>query len=523
VREPAEYVIFDPHREYGVPCIERLYRSHRSRAVCCFTRPLEGPRHARELLRSHGEAIAAVYYADMRDPAALAAHLRARHSIGAVVPFDDEAMLHTTQLLEPLGLAWPPGGVLRRARDKHALKAALRAAAPALRVNASERVCSTGEVLAASHAPEYRRFVLKPNDGSGNRDVAVFGADSPRDSIEGYFEKTAGRPIVMEEYIGGREYFLNGQVDEQGAVTVVAIFEYARQPANGRHNLDFETLKLRHAHPRFAPLAAYAASVLQALRVERTPFHLALKVDALGPCLIEVAARFAGHGNVHLCNELHGSRVDLIDWACHHYLSDAPYHDAELDWRRYDAQALRYVHGLAERDERIYELFGTGDVEALPEFYRWVKRPALGARVERTLSSLTMPWMLIMRGATEDRVAAAADEARRLIRWNLGATPVAQRWLRVARHRAPGALARLRESAPALLLEDGPAWVRGETRRLARAAYERAGRTRWARAASAQMQAETRIATGTILTASPSEEAMESLPISHGEGTSPST
>jgi hypothetical protein len=603
---PAEYVILNPHREYGAACIERMHRTHGSRAVCCFTDRLAGARQARALMRTHGEYIAAAYCVDLRHPSALAAHLRERHRIGTAVPLDEDSGLPCADLVERLGLPWPPPALLRRFREKDAVKSALRAARPALRVNASRRVASPQEVISASADPAYHRFVLKPNEGSGNRDVSVFGAGSARARIEEYFESVGGRAVVMEEYIGGREYFLDGQMDAFGSVTIVAAFEHLRQPANGRHNLDFETLKLSHGSATFAQISAYAREVMQATGLTRSPFHLELKVDAQGPCLIEIAPRLSGYGNARICGELHGSRVDLIDWACHYYGSKQPYRQAELDWARYDAQALRYVCGLAERSETIHDLLGIEAVESLPEFYRWVKKPVLGDRVERTRSSLTMPWMLIMRAPAEHALAIAASDARRLIRWN-AQTPGFQRPVRALRHRLPKAVALLREEGPALVLQDLPALVSHEARvalsdahrRLRRAAdvlgrhgrsfvrdewpqltqrmsslvHEVPGRLRiarmrgalriarmrgtlqaatralearakwltqmrgsasralrealgarpWARAAMSQMQAETRMARGTILTASPSEDAIDSLPISHGEGTSPST
>jgi len=618
--EPAEYVIWNPHHEYGPACIERMHRTHGSRAVCCFTDRLAGARQARALMRTHGDYIAAAYCVDLRHPAALAAHLRARHRIGTVVPLDEDSWLPCADLVERLGLAWPPPALLRRLRAKEAIKSALRAARPALRVNASRRVASPQEVISACADPAYHRFVLKPNEGSGNRDVSVFGAGCGRDRIEEYFESVRGQTVVMEEYIGGREYFLNGQMDALGNVAIVAAFEHLRQPANGRHNLDFETLKLSHGSPTFAQISSYAREVMQATGLTRSPFHLELKVDAQGPCLIEIAPRLAGDGNAGICGELHGSRVDLIDWACHYYGSQQPYRQAELDWARYDAQALRYVCGLAERSETLHDLLGIEAVESLPEFYRWVKKPVLGDRVERTRSSLTVPWVLIMRAPSERAAAIAASDARRLIRWNVQ-TPAFQRPARALRHRMPKAVALLREAGPALVLQDLPALVSHEARvalsdahrRLHRAAdllqrhsrsvvhdewpkltqrmvalvHEVPGRLRgarmrgalqgarvrgalqartravearakwltekwpavraprlqltqmrrsasralrdalgarpWARAAMNQMQAETRMARGTILTASPSEDAIDSLPISQGEGTSPST
>ena len=511
----GEYLILNPHHEYGVSLIERIHRRHRRRAVCCFTESSISARQAMRLLaRSHGEMLSGLYTAHPQRLAPFIEHLRQRHRIEAVAPFDEDSLLPAAEVLEALGLDRERAALLRRFRDKHQLKSHLRAHAPALRMTASERVASVSEVLEVRAAPGYARFVLKPNDGWGNRDIGVFGRDSTPDSIERHLWRLRGRPVVMEEYVGGHEFFVNGQVDGDGRVVVVAIFEYDRQPANGRHNIDFETVKLAHRNPRFERLAHYAREVMRATGLRRAPFHLELKLDAGGPCLIEVGARLAGHGNAQLCGELHGSWVDLLDWAGHCWLSDKPYEDGELDWARYDADALRYVHGVADRSERVYDIEGLEAVEAMPEFYRWVKKPVPGGRIERTVCSHTSPWILILRAPDEVRAALAGIKARRSIRWNRHTPPLA-RPLRLARERGPAAIAALRGEAVHL---------RQRVRQTVAARWAALlDSPRWARAAAHQIRPETTIASGTMRTDSAREDVSASLPMSHGEGTSPST
>jgi hypothetical protein len=516
-----DYVIFNPHHEYGLSLIERIHERHRRRAVCCFTDPSgRARRAAHELARTHAGLIVGIYHAHPQRLEPLLQHLKARHRVSAVAPFDEDGLLPAAQAVEALGLASTDAPLLRRFRDKYALKAHLRVGRPWLRMNASERVEDVAQVLALRAEPDYRRFVLKPNDGCGNRDIGVFGRDSAPKAIERYFERLRGRAVVMEEYVGGREFFVNGQIDADGRVLVVAVFEYDRQPANGRHNIDFETVKVAHRDPRFQRLAKYAIEVMRASGLRRSPFHLELKVDERGPCLIEVAARLAGHGNARLCGELHGSWIDLLDWAGHCWVSESPYGRAGLDWSRYDADALRYVHGVAEREERLVDIEGLEEVEALPEFYRWVKKPLPGGRVERTTCSHTTPWILIVRAPSEPEAARAANAARNLIRWNRRSAGVG-RPLRVLRLRAPRALATVRHDADVVGLKLARV---GRTLNQAVAGRWAALRDSppWARAAAHQMNADAVMASGTILTASPREDRSESLPISHGEGTSPS-
>jgi hypothetical protein len=248
----------------------------------------------------------------------------------------------------------------------------------------------------------------------------------------------------MEEYIGGTEYFVNGQIDAHGNVFIIAVFQYLRGPANGRHNIDLETTQVRHGTELFDNIAKYAEEVMRATRLTRSPFHLELKIDEHGPCLIEAAARLAGHGNAILSGELHGPQVDVIDWAAHYYLGTTDYGAPPLNWGQYNSLTTRYVHGVARKRERLYELGGIAEVEALPEFYRWVQKPVIGMRVQRTIDCLTMPWSLLLRASTQEQTATAARMVRQLIVWNtrVGYAKRAGLWLRLAMLKAP---ARLRQ------------------------------------------------------------------------------
>src|SRR5260370_22301931 len=97
--------------------------------------------------------------------------------------------------------------------------------------------------------------------------------------------------LVMEEYIDGTEYFVNGQIDAEGDARTVAIFQYSRRPANGRHNIDFETSRVPYGTPLFDNLARYAEAVMEATGLRHSPFHLEIIVDDLVPCLIKATAR----------------------------------------------------------------------------------------------------------------------------------------------------------------------------------------------------------------------------------------
>jgi heptaprenyl diphosphate synthase len=76
------------------------------------------------------------------------------------------------------------------------------------------------------------------------------------------------------------------------------------------------------------------------------------------------------------------------------------------------------VHGVATRHERIYRLEGISEIEALPQFYKWVRKPVVGETLVPTLDSLSMPFSLVLKAPTQDELTEAAAQVRRILRWN---------------------------------------------------------------------------------------------------------
>lgn len=431
----TEYLIQDPHHEYATRFIEHLYETFGYRAVCFYTNRRERLFHQADYPLLRSECVAASYDVSPRDLAGFSAHVASAHSIAAVIPFNEPTVAPAVELARLLGLGWAQPDVMRRFNDKFALKDYIRINHPDVRMNASRRAESVAQVLATRSDPAYRRFILKPNNGFGNRSIGLFDETTDARVLESFLGRLQGTPLVMEQFIEGDEYFINGQVDDRGEVCVVAIFEYVRVNANGRHNIDSETLLVPHRDPRFAELAAYAQQVVRATELRRSPFHLELKVSDRGPCLIEVGARLAGHGNALLCEDLHGPQLDLFALAAHYYLKTDDFGPIALNWDAYDANAVRYVHGIAERGERIYRLEGVREVESLPEFHRWVKKPVVGASMQLTRDLLSMPFSLILRGATQEQLAVAASKVRQTLQINRSVGP-ARRGLVLANSQA---------------------------------------------------------------------------------------
>ncbi|MDP9033440.1 MAG: ATP-grasp domain-containing protein [Myxococcota bacterium] len=440
-------LVQDPCHPYATRLMDVLERRYGYRSVCFFTDHRVRAQAESQNSGLWARTVEAAYDVPLRELPRFADTVRQRHAIAGIIPFNEPTVLPASQLAEWLGLGWNKLETMRRFRDKHALKQFLRESCPELRVNRSRLVARVDDVFPGGAHP-YPRYVLKPNDGWGNQNVGFFDESTPREVVASFVANSGGL-LVAEEYIAGTEYFVNGQLGARGEVETVAIFRYGRVPANGRPNIDYDTRRVQHAAPTFSILEAYARDVMRALGLVRSPFHMEIKVDERGPCLIEVAARLAGNGNAFACNSLHGGGLDVFAAAAHGYVSATDFGPMGQDWDHYDSTQMVYVHGIATRAERIHTLEGVPEVERLATFAGWVKEPRLDDVVVPTVSSLTAPWCVLLSSAAGE-VSGATDEAalaeqvaavRSLVRINPRRAPI--RRLRLAARRLRGRAARV--------------------------------------------------------------------------------
>lgn len=364
------------------------------------------------------DRVAASYLGNEADLAAFAAAVSERWRVVAVVPFWEGAVVTAGRLAEVLGLDWAQPEVLARFRDKHALKAYVAARDPALRLNRTRLVASVADVRDALSRDGYDRFVLKPNDGYGNSRVGFFDRSTPDPELAAHLAAAGGRVVLMEEFVAGQEYYVNGQVDARGEVTVVHVGRYLRGCVNGKENVELGNHSVPRRDPSFGLAADYARAVVVATGLRRSPFHLELKIDDQGPCLIEVAARLVGGGVAFDDQWLHAGRFDPFAVAGHYYWRADPLPSLGLDWAHYDAGIFGQVAGTATTQGRIQRVAGVAEVEAMPEFHRWVLRPAVGDRLEPTVDLGHVPWSVALAAPDVPSWVRAAEHVRETLRWN---------------------------------------------------------------------------------------------------------
>jgi len=410
-----EAVILDPYRPYAPMLIQRLYARHGVRTICLHSTwrerlLLEG---RSPVLRS--AAVSAHYMVADHDWRTVARRLAMHHSIVAVLPYEEGMVRPLTIIAEELGLSWSQPQVQYAFRDKFALKALVSSNDPSIRLNTFARVSSVDDVLSVVRTHRLQRYVLKPNSGSGNQNVAFFEHDASPVEVGAYLAKV-GSDVLMEEYLNGPEFWVNGQMDAKGLPTVVGIGRYYRIHDNGVENLEVGSYSVQPDDPLFAPLRDYAMSVMSATGLRRSPFHLEAIVDERGPCLVEVAARLCGELGTLLDMRHHGPQLDLIDVAAHYYVSDHDLGALPLDWAQVSRAWVATATGISSRDQRLVKVDGVEDVEESSSFLFWIKRPEAGDFVHQTQSLTTRAWAVTVRGDLQTDPRVAIDGLRSTIR-----------------------------------------------------------------------------------------------------------
>lgn len=426
----GEAVILDPYRPYAPMLIKRLYDNHGVRTVCLHTawreRLLTEGRYP--ILRS--PAVSAHYMVPGLGWNAVAQRLVQRHDILGVLPYEEGMVYPLVVLAETLGLSWAQPGIQSAFRNKFALKALVAANDPAIRLNVFAKVNSADEALRLARTHNLSRYVLKPNSGSGNQQVAFFDHDAPRALVQEYFED-ANDQVLLEEFVHGQEYWVNGQMDAQGQPTVTGIGQYHRINHNGVENLEVGTFSVSPDSATFAMLRTYGEAVMRATGLRRSPFHLEAIIDDRGPCLVEVGARFCGELGALIDMAHHGPQLDLIDVAAHYYISEDPYGPVPLDWDRVARTWTGTATGDSQHSHRLIHVAGVDAVEAADDFLFWIKRPEPGDFVHRTRSLTSRAWAVALQGPASSDPLQRIEEARATIQLSgtgHGRTTWRRRW-----------------------------------------------------------------------------------------------
>jgi hypothetical protein len=343
--------------------------------------------------------------------------LRREHPDGffGLLVWDERHVLLAAEIAAALGLDWNAPEVIERFRDKSMLKRWLRERST-LRLNLARTVTNAAEATAFQREVGAWPVVVKPTGGAGS--MAVHFAESDADLLracQAVLERGLGE-VLLEEYVGGTEYAVNGITDHAGDVLVTEVWRYDRRDSHGERNVYFETIKVSTTEDPFAAVAVYASEAIGALGLRRSPFHMEVKVDDRGPCLIEVGSRFAGGCQPVLGSLLH--RHSLFELAACDFLDEIAASADDVDFAHYDRHAARIVSGVQEVEiPCVREVLGLDEVRALPSFRGtgMVRKP--GSRVPVSRDVTTKAWEVYLLHPDAEQVARDAAAARALLRY----------------------------------------------------------------------------------------------------------
>jgi biotin carboxylase len=342
---------------------------------------------------------------------ALAKHIHQDwRDLAGVIPWDEESVLLGAELGQCLQLGWNPMRVIERCRDKGVMKAWLRQHGN-VRVNAAVRVTEAEEALEFQRHLGHWPVVVKPTQGSGS--TAVFFPTDDGDLLhccQKVLESGAGE-VLLEEYIGGQEMAVNGVVDSSGDLLVTDVWSYDRRESHGVPNIYFQTFKVSTHDPLFSRVGQYAAAVVEALELRRSPIHMEVKVDDRGPCLIEVGARLSGGSLPVLASKVHGR--SLFELAACHYLGDLPLQVDDIDYTRYDRFEARVISGVQTVEiPRIQKVHGVEAVQALPSFEGFGVLRSPGTRAPQTHDLDTTAYEVYLIHPDAQQIALDAHRVR---------------------------------------------------------------------------------------------------------------
>jgi biotin carboxylase len=267
-------------------------------------------------------------------------------------------------------------------------------------------------------APSPFKMVVKPLDSCGSDGVYLCTSKEETkaacDAIVGHCNATGSfnAEVLIQEYLSGTEYVVD-TVSRDGDHKVVAVWEYDKRPVNGAPFVYFGMRLLDPQCPVSQQLVSYMCAqggVLDALGFINGPGHAEVKLEADGPCLVEVGAR---------CHGWSGTWMSLVSECLGlHNQVDATL-DAYLDGEAFSKipkvpVALKkegVCTMLVSRREGTIASVDTEKLGSLPSFHKAVLGHCdVGEELHRTIDLFTSPGQVLL--ASDDAGQLEADYAR---------------------------------------------------------------------------------------------------------------
>jgi hypothetical protein len=409
------FLIQEPYDDDAIRFIEAMFRAFGLRPVCWYRSPKDRFYGEQQYAILKSSAIEAAYNVDEADLEAFARKVAEEYEIVAAIPYREDTVEHVARMLPHLpDVDWVDGATLGRFRDKQAMKTFIRRYHPTVRVPASRSVRTFDDVF-NPNPPD--RFVLKPNDGMGSTSLGFFTPDNP-DGIRAHLDSRPGLLWIMEEFIDGTEFRVNGQVRRDGTVQPLVVARYLPQQVTETFTLGYATEHgVMPSDPEWDRCIAYTESIVAATGITGSPFHLEFRIDDHGPAMVDFAARTPSEACGVNMSWLHPQRPDFFAVACRDYVGPNEFALDPVDTRVAEKRRFMSISGISKQEGVITAIAGLEQVERLPEFVSWPVRPALGDQVRVTTDLRGTPYILNLRHDGDvDRTMELDAMVRSLIR-----------------------------------------------------------------------------------------------------------
>ncbi|MGM9334570.1 pyridoxal-phosphate dependent enzyme [Streptomyces murinus] len=341
-----------------------------------------------------------------------------REEIAGITTTSDFYVPAAARLARWLGLPGNPPEAVTACRDKSALRALLEGAG--VRQPRYAVVRDASEVAAAV-ARTGLPCVVKPADDSGSVNVLLCAdeatATAHAERVLAVTTNVRGMPtartVLVEEYLDAPEYSVE-MFTWDGRAECVGITE--KSVTGTPHFVEH-----RHLFP--APLPAETAqritetvtAALDAAGIRLGATHTEVKLTAEGPAVIEINPRPAGGMIPELIRLATG--VDLLEQQLRTAVGLAPALKPAQDAHA----GIQFL--LPDADGVLDAVDGTQEAAAVPDVEAVTVTAAPGTVVRRPRSAGDRVGHVIAGHPTPERVTAALDEARRLVRLSVDSGP----------------------------------------------------------------------------------------------------
>jgi biotin carboxylase len=311
-----------------------------------------------------------VEFVDTNDSIAVIARLvqlQTEENIRAVMPGFEYYVPLAAQAAEALGCPGLSTEHVFKVRMKNEMRAALRNAG--LSYPKFRQVSKRSELESAALDVNFPA-VLKPVNMAGS--LGVRRINTFEDLVNTYDAMMAQevtdldlplkRELLLEEYLSGPEFSVEGYVDEPN-INIVSITEkiLSAEP----FFIEIGHIVQANIKPYSqAAIENYVAAVVRALHITLGLFHAEIRLTARGPVLIEIGARLPGD---RICDLIQLSRgVDMFEIMVHAYTGKTLPHVETLS-NRYAGITFYYNDNL-----RYYtDIVGKTELLRQPEFLQF--------------------------------------------------------------------------------------------------------------------------------------------------------